>query len=261
MKRAISILLFILGIHFSSCSGDSIDKEERISTTKDTIISIDDIKPKENLPTRLTNRNIEDYLETYGEENPETIIKILTDFGEIKIRLYKNTPLHRVNFIQLIKKGIYQDTQFSRVVKGFVIQGGSSNETLAADKKFYLGDYTLASEMSLSHIHKYGALAMSRSYNGNPDKRSDAFDFYIVLGEKINDPTLYQVQKQGGFNYSEEQLHLYQTIGGTPHLDFEHTVFGEVIAGMSVVEKINKVEVDGHDWPRDNVVINFEVIR
>jgi len=261
MEGLTKVFLGVFALLFFSCSNDIQEKKELNNIVKDTIISIDDIKPKENLPTRLTNKNIVEYLSSYGEENKETIIKITTDFGDIKLRLYKNTPLHRVNFIQLIKKGIYENTQFSRVVKGFVIQGGSSNETLAADKKFYLGDYTLPSEMSLSNIHKYGALAMSRSYNDNPEKRSDAFDFYIVLGEKINDPTIYQIQKEGKFKYSKEQLHLYQTIGGTPHLDFEHTVFGEVISGMSVVERINRVEVDGHDWPRDNVVINLEVVK
>jgi peptidyl-prolyl cis-trans isomerase B (cyclophilin B) len=253
--------MLFLTLPFISCSDNDLDSKNRQETKKEKRTSFEDIKPKENLPMRLSNTNCVDYLVHYGEENQETIIKILTKFGDIKIRLYKDTPLHRANFIQLIKKGIYANTQFSRVVKGFVIQGGSSNETLAADKKFYLGEYMLPSEMSIKHIHKYGALAMSRKYNGNPDKLSDAFDFYIVIGEKIGDRTLYQIQKEKGITYTEEQLHLYNTIGGTPHLDFEHTVFGEVISGMQVVNKINKVDVDAFDWPNEDIVINLEVIR
>lgn len=254
------IFPFVL-LAFMACSNNVNEKIKVDDIKNDSIISIDDIKPKENLPTRLTDKNIVDYLIEYGNENREIIVKITTRFGPIKLKLYKDVPLHRANFIQLIKKGIYENTQFSRVVKGFVIQGGSSSETLASNKKFYLGEYTLPSEMSLDHIHKYGALAMSRKYNGNPDKRSDAFDFYIVLGEKISDPSLYQIQKEKGIKYSEEQLYLYKTIGGTPHLDLEHTVFGEVISGMKVVEKINKVDVDGFDWPEEDVVINLELSK
>lgn len=253
-----SILLFFF---ISSCSNE-IKKEEKVNPKKeDTIISFEDIKPIENVTPRLNNETIVDFLNKFGEENKETIIKIITDFGDIKLRLYDDTPLHRANFIMLIKKGIYENTQFSRVVKGFVIQGGSSDETYAANKKYFLGDYTLPQEMSLKHIHKYGALAMSRDYTGNEDKRSDAFDFYIVIGERISDVSLYQLQKEKGITYSEEQLHLYKTIGGTPHLDLEHTVFGEVISGMEVVKKINGVEVDGLDWPKEQVVINFELIK
>lgn len=259
--RIKTILFGMLFLFSVSCDEGRPESTEKANTKQDTIISFDDIKPKENLPMRLSDKNCVEYLEQYGKENQETIIKITSDFGDIKIKLYDDTPLHRANFIQMIKKGIYEDTQFSRVVKGFVIQGGSSNETFAADKKFYLGEYMLPSEMSLAHIHKKGALAMSRTYNGNPDKKSDAFDFYIVLGEKMTDRSLYQLQKEKGINYSEEQLNLYKTIGGTPHLDMEHTVFGEVISGMNVVEKINKVEVDAFDWPKDNVVINFEIIE
>lgn len=261
MSRFTGILLNTIAIILFSCAPETTPEEVENNAKKDSIISFDDIQPKKNLPMRLSDKNCVEYLQQYGKDNKETNLKIITEFGEIKIQLYDDTPLHRANFIQMIKKGIYEDTQFSRVVKGFVIQGGSSNETYAADKKFYLGEYMLPDEMSLNHIHKKGALAMSRTYNGNPDKKSDAFDFYIVLGEKMTDRSLYQIQKEKGIQYSEEQLHLYKTIGGTPHLDMEHTVFGEVIAGMDVVEKINNVEVDAFDWPKENVVINFEILE
>ena len=101
---------------------------------------------------------------------------------------------------------------------------------------------------------------MSRPYNGNPDKKSDALDFYIVLGSKQNDPTLYKIQEEKKIKYSANQLKIYKTIGGTPHLDLEHTVSGEVISGMKVVERINHLPVDASDWPEDDAVINLEVI-
>jgi len=261
MNKLFSVLLF-LGTITSSCENQPAKESKADNKAAiDPIISIDDIKPKTNIPKRLTDKNIVGYLKEYGIENPETIVIITTEFGDIKLKLYKDTPLHRTNFIQLIKKGIYENTQFSRVVKGFVIQGGSSNETLAANKKFYLGDYMLPSEMSLNHIHKRGALAMSRPYNGNPDKKSDAFDFYIVVGSKQNEPTMYREQQEKNITYTPEQMQIYKSMGGTPHLDLEHTVFGEVITGMNVVDKINKVEVDGSDWPKEDVVINLKVIK
>jgi peptidyl-prolyl cis-trans isomerase B (cyclophilin B) len=261
MYKTLLFFLFLIAI-ISSCNDQSdINLEVDINTVSDTIISIDDIKPKTNIQKRLTDKNIVEYLEIYGEENKETIILITTEFGNIKLKLYRDTPLHRANFIQLIKKGIYENTQFSRVVKNFVIQGGSSNETLAANKKFYLGDYMLPSEMSLKHIHMRGALAMSRPYNGNPDKKSDAFDFYIVVGSKQNEPTLYRIQKENNITYTPDQLNIYKNLGGTPHLDLEHTVFGEVVSGMNVVNKINKVAVDGLDWPKKDVVINLKVVK
>jgi len=257
-KSITSILLLFL---LFSCENAPVKENNKTNKKpNDSIISIDDIKPKTNIAKRLTDKNIVGFLEKYGEEKPETFVLIKTTFGDIKLKLYKDTPLHRANFIMLIKKGIYENTQFSRVVKDFVIQGGSSNETLAANKKFYLGDYMIPSEMSLKHIHKRGALAMSRPYNGNPDKKSDAFDFYIVLGSKQNDPTLYKIQEEKKIKYSANQLKIYKTKGGTPHLDLEHTVFGEVISGMKVVERINHLPVDASDWPEDDVVINLEVI-
>lgn len=261
MKSKHIILSLIVCTIFLACDNQKEDAVSTKDAKKDSLPSFDDIKPRENLPLRMNDENCVELLEVYAAENSESIVKIITKFGDIKLRLYKDTPLHRANFIQIIKKGIYEDTQFSRVVKGFIIQGGSSDQIRASDKKFFHGKYMLPSEMSLNHIHKYGALAMSRPYNGNPEKRSDAYDFYIIIGEKMTDRGLYQIEEEKGINYSEEQIQLYKTIGGAPHLDMEHTVFGEVISGMDVVKKINNVEVDAFDWPKESIVINLEVIE
>lgn len=256
------LAFLIISVITIACDNQvEMDSNATKTPVADTIISMDDIKPKTNITKRLTDKNIVEYLQKYGAENPETIVLISTEFGDIKVRLFEDTPLHRANFIQLINRGIYEDTQFSRVIKKFVIQGGSSNQTLAANKKFYLGDYMLPSEMSLKHIHKRGALAMSRPYNGNPEKKSDAFDFYIVVGDRQNEPTLYREQKDKNIKYTPKQMEIYKNLGGTPHLDLEHTVFGEVISGMNVVDKISKVPVDASDWPKEDVVINFKVIQ
>ena len=260
MFRSISQLSFVFLITLFSCESSNPTSIEPKEAKEDTVLSFEDIKPKEDLPEPINDANCVERLTQYGLENQESKIKITTSFGNITLRLYKDTPIHRANFIQVINKGIYKDTQFSRVVKGFVIQGGSSMEKEAANKKYYLGQYRLPSEITMKHVHKYGALAMSREYDDNPEKLSDSFIFYIVVGEKMGDRSLHQIQLEKEFKYSEEQLHLYKTKGGTPHLDMEHTVFGEVISGMSVVEKINNVEVDPYDWPKKNIVINFEVL-
>ena len=249
---ALLILLIMLG-----CSAEEAPKTKVLNSDS---LKVDTAAPVK-VDTRIYDRNVVEKLTDFGAENPETKVKLSTIYGDIYLRLYENTPLHRANFVQLIKKGIYDKTMFARVVKGFIIQGGSSSEDYAMTRKFYHGDYTIPSEMNKGHIHKYGALAMSRSYNGNPEKRSDAFDFYIVIGEKMYPRTLHSIQEEKGIKYSQEELNIYKTKGGTPHLDLEHTVFGEVYKGMDVVLKINSVEVDNLEWPKKDIFITFEIVE
>ncbi len=123
-----------------------------------------------------------------------------------------------------------------------------------------LGKYTVPSEFRPHHIHKKGALALARQMENNPKKRSAPFDFYIVHGRKSGGAELFNIQKEKGITYSDSQKNTYKTIGGTPHLDNEFTVFGEVISGFSVLDKIAALEVDSKNWPKDDLVIRMEIL-
>lgn len=198
---------------------------------------------------QLTSENVVEALTTYGKQHPDSIAVISTRHGDIKVRLYKDTPLHRANFVQLTKSGFYDQGEFYRVVKGFAVQGGDSD-----NRTMKFGKYRLPQEFNTKYIHKKGALAMARyGDERNPDKESSSHNFYIVLGEKRNADELAAYEQQHNAKYTPEQVEIYRTIGGEPGLDTEYTVFGEVIEGMDVVEKIAEEPVDAQNWPRQVV--------
>ena len=224
------------------------------------------IKKKKSLKpitkTSPSNKNIKEFLLKYGKENKETIAVISTNFGNIKLKLYKDTPLHRANFIRLVKTRFYDNTLFYRIVENFVIQGGDSDDDDRKVKKRVAGYYTIPAEIMKNHFHKKGAIAMTRDYKKNPKKRSAAFDFYIVKGEKYNFFQLDAFENEYKIKIDDKKRKIYETIGGAPHLDGEHTVFGEVVSGMDVVDKIASVKTDRSDWPIDDVVIKtIKVIK
>lgn len=209
----------------------------------------------------LNSRNCVDYIKDYGAENPETKVQITTKFGVMKIRLYEETPLHRANFIMLVKKGYFNDSYFYRVAKNFIIQGGDSDSEAQESKRAAIGQYLLPHEMTPEFFHKKGALCAARSYNKNPDKLSDPYNFYIVQGERVRDGYMDQVEEEYGIEIPAKLRQIYKTKGGAPHLDGEHTVFGEVYEGMSIIDKIAAVEVDNTEWPKDDIVMQVEIIE
>lgn len=235
-------------------------------------------------------------------------LDIKTSLGDIKIRLYDDTPQHRDNFLKLANEGFYDGVLFHRVIDGFMVQAGDP-DSKTAEKGAMLGSgtpgYTIPAEIVYpKHYHKYGAIAAARTADQmNPQRESSGSQFYIVTGKKYNEPTLARMQEmaiqkelQAYFmnlqrenmdtiramrlandsvglenlrqelikkteanvhptGMTEEMIRDYTSIGGTPHLDDQYTVFGEVIEGMDVVEKIQKAETDAHDRPLEDIKI------
>lgn len=253
---------------------------------------------------------------TENNMDKETLVKIETSAGNIKVKLYNETPKHRDNFIKLAKEGHYEGTLFHRVIKDFMIQAGDPESKNAPKGKMLgAGDvgYTIPAEFVYpKYFHKKGALSAARQGdNVNPKKESSGCQFYIVTGKAYNDSTLlnmerhindsrvesifnglaqkhmkeiykmrkandenglYELQekliaqaqeeaaKLPEFRFTPEQVKAYTTVGGTPHLDNEYTVFGEVVEGLDVVDKIQQVKTDRSDRPEEDVkIIKVEV--
>lgn len=240
-------------------------------------------------------------------------VKIQTTLGDIVVRLYDETPIHRDNFMKLVKEGYYDSTLFHRVIKDFMIQGGDPDSKGApAGKMLGVGgpDYTLEAEIKDGLFHKRGALAAARQGDEvNPQRRSSGSQFYIVWGQVYNEGQLRQYSKQlrmqkvqtvfndlaashrdeimqmrrdrnraalqelqeklvaeaeskvGKSGMTYEQLKIYSTIGGTPHLDGQYTVFGEVEEGLDVVEMIQNSATGRSDRPVDDIEMKMVVIE
>jgi peptidyl-prolyl cis-trans isomerase A (cyclophilin A) len=203
---------------------------------------------------------IKEYFTAYGEENPERLVKLKTRLGDIIIELFEDTPIHRANFVHHIKRGLYEKTIFYRVVPDFMIQGGNSDNDITLEKRTNAGAYYIPSEVTKNHIHERGAVAMAMSYVNNPEMKSAQYSFYIVIGAKFTDGGLKATEEEYGIKVPLENRELYKTIGGSPHLDGKHTVFGKVIEGMDVVEAIANEKRDSGDWPINDVVIEYEIL-
>jgi len=196
-----------------------------------------------------------------------TKVLISTEYGDIKLQLYNETPQHRDNFIKLVKEGFYDSTLFHRVIAGFMIQGGDP-DSKNAKKGTMLGNggpgYTVPAEFNSQFIHKKGALAAARMGDGvNPEKASSGSQFYIAQGKKYSKAELDKFLKKRGktITYTEEQYSLYETVGGVPHLDMEYTIFGEVIEGLDVIDKIAGVEKGRGDRPKEDVKMTIKLVR
>jgi peptidylprolyl isomerase len=256
-----------------------------------------------------------------SSKNKPTIVEINTTLGNIEILLYDDTPLHKENFLKLIKQGFYDDVLFHRVIKDFMIQAGDPDSKNAPSGKLLgMGDvgYTLPAEFNAKYTHKRGALAAARmGDNINPGKESSGCQFYIVQGSKQSTQGIDMIERQRIANYKNQLIkyflsnvsnrNYYDSLveaqnvgnnikyneivaqieqvlekeikeldslkytstqkkeyienGGTPFLDFEYTVFGEVIKGMDVVEKIASVDADSNNRPKEDIKIKIKILK
>jgi peptidyl-prolyl cis-trans isomerase B (cyclophilin B) len=192
-------------------------------------------------------------------------IKILmeTNYGAIKLKLYNETPLHRDNFVKLVKQKYYDSLLFHRVINGFMMQGGDpTSKNAAPDASLGGGDigYKVNAEFNPNLIHKKGTLAAAR--DNNPQKASSGCQFYIVEGKVYDDNTLNMIETRVGWKYTEAQRTIYKTIGGTPFLDNAYTVYGEVISGLNVVDSICKLPTKPGDRPvKDVRIIKCRIVK
>lgn len=215
------------------CSCHQKEKQKQKIQPQITEKNIKKVKEKEveKCWDSLNSSNVEAFLTKYGKQNPETKVIIKTKFGNIKLRLYENVPIHRANFIFLTKIGYFNTTVIYRVAKNFVIQGGNSDNWYTQKQRRKYGNYLMQPEFKKHRTHKYGALAAAREWENNPDKLSSPFEFYMV-------------HKRSGAH----------------HLDGEHTVFGEVISGFDTMDKISRVKVGVDEWPVDDIPITIEIL-
>lgn len=198
-------------------------------------------------------------------EKKNKMVEIVTDHGTMKVLLYDETPLHRDNFIKLVEQGYYNDLLFHRIIKTFMIQGGDPNSKNAGPG-VSLGSggpgYTVPAEFKSGLYHKKGALAAARMGDQmNPQKASSGSQFYIVQGQPVQESMLQQLSARSGIVYTPEQIKMYTTVGGTPMLDGQYTVFGEVVEGLDVIDKIAAVETLPGDRPKVNVKMTVRTVK
>ncbi|MEQ8520192.1 MAG: peptidylprolyl isomerase [Cytophagales bacterium] len=194
------------------------------------------------------------------KNNRDHIITISTSYGDMKFILYDATPLHKENFVKLVKKGYYDSTTFHRVIHQFMIQGGDPNSKDSNPNNDGLGGpgYTIPPEFNSKLFHKKGALAAARQPDAiNPKKESSGSQFYIVQGRPVSRDELKRLSSFMKQDYSDEQIKIYNELGGTPHLDGEYTVFGEIISGMNVIDSIANVKVNSAKRPYNNIYMKI----
>ena len=232
MKIFFKIVCLSIIISFYQCNTEKKKKRKSTEIEKKEELK-KEIEEKITKPwDSLNKNNTEAFLIAYGKQNPETKVVIKTKFGNIKLLLYKDVPVHRANFIFLTKIKYFNTTVIYRVAKNFVIQGGNSDNMYTQKQRRKYGNYLMQPEFRKHRTHKLGALAAARQWKKNPNKLSSPFEFYMVHQRN-----------------------------GAHHLDNEHTVFGEVVSGFDTMDKISKVKVGVDEWPIEDINMTIESLE
>jgi peptidyl-prolyl cis-trans isomerase B (cyclophilin B) len=202
-------------------------------------------------------------LSGFARKEKNKLVLIETTMGNMKVEVFKETPQHAANFLKLVKEGFYDSLLFHRVIPNFMIQGGDPESKHALNGQM-LGNgdpgYRVPAEFMDTFYHKKGALAAARDMN--PEKASSGCQFYIVEGKTFSDDDLNQMEAPTGRKFSAQARADYKTIGGTPHLDGGYTVFGQLIEGMDVLEKIAHTACSNTDRPIEDVrILSMKVVK
>jgi cyclophilin family peptidyl-prolyl cis-trans isomerase len=200
--------------------------------------------------TEVNPQNVRDELTRYGELNPEKEVLIETEYGNMVIHLYDETPLHRANFVKNIKEGVYDEAVFYRIIFQFMIQAGIHPKELK---------YNVPAEFNKNLIHKTGALSMARGDENNPELESSSTEFFIVHGSTYKDYQVDEEAENNSLSLTPEQKEVYMTSGGYMSLDQRYTTFGEVTEGLEIIEKIAAVKVFNEDKPLKNIPFKISV--
>ncbi len=214
----------------------------------------------------INNSNVRRKLNEYARNHTSNRLEISTKYGNIIVKLYEETPLHRANFLMLAKKGFFDSTLFYRVINNFMIQGGNSDKDNMLHKMAKIGNYKIPPEINEKYIHKRGALAMAvqEQYFMNPNKydpASSPYNFYIVQKGPLSNSYMDKIESKYKIKIPIKDRLIYKSIGGNPHLDKRYTVFGEVIKGMSVVDEIARVITNDKNRPLKNVYLTMQILN
>lgn len=217
-------------------TGKKTSEESEIKLAQDSSQTVEIISEEKKIDEeefKLNEENSIEFFFDYQKGLKENKVKLTTSMGSFTVQLYDNVPYHKANFIFLTRQGYFDGTQFHRIVKNFIIQGGNADDDATADKRRKLGRYLLPPDTRKGYKHHRGTLSMPSSEINNPHKLASPYEFFIVV-----------------------------TNPGSYHLDGSFTPFGKVIEGMDVVDKLNAVKVGKGDWPQQNVYIEkAEVIQ
>lgn len=199
------------------------------------------------------------------EVQKEVIVLIGTPYGDLKAKLYNETPKHRDNFVKLVKEGFYNATLFHRVINSFMIQGGDPDSKGAKPDQMLGGgglNYTIPAEIVSGKFHQKGALAAARMGDQmNPTKASSSCQFYIAQGQVYTKEQLNMFVDRYGLQFSPEQIEIYTTVGGVPHLDNEYTVFGQIIEGLDIIDLIGSKPVNSQDRPVEDIRMTIKILK